>query len=61
VQIDLEKETEKFNALFFCLSFLGGGNTVKGLVQYLLYIKTLVTFQNHPKHKEFITEAMAGR
>lgn len=47
LKIDLEKDPYKFVAAMFGLAFFGIGPTIKSLVHYLLYIKTLLVFSDN--------------
>jgi acyl-CoA oxidase len=42
-------------------ALLDAGIGVKTFLHYFLYTKTLILFQNHPKHQELIDNALALR
>lgn len=57
LNIDLELNPFRFLACMYAISFFGIGQTIKGLVQYLLYIKTLLVFKSNEYHEECLKRA----
>lgn len=52
LNIDLEKDPYRFLASMYALSFFGVGTSIKGLVHYLLYIKTILVLKNNSYHEK---------
>lgn len=57
LKIDLEENQERFVAAMYALGFFGIGQVIKGLVQYLLYIKTLIVLKSNEYHQECLDRA----
>lgn len=56
LRLNLEEDQYKFIASWYALASFGMGTAVKSLVHYIVYIKTLVAFQNNDYHREFIDD-----
>lgn len=52
LKINLQEDQYRFLAAMYAVSFFGIGQAIKGLVQYLLYIKTLLVFKTNSYHQE---------
>ena len=57
LKINLDQDQYRFVASMYALGFFGISPTIKGLVQYLLYIKTLMVFKNNDYHQECLERA----
>lgn len=51
LNINLEEYPERLAGVMYALSFFGMGQIIKGLVQYLLYIKTILVYKNNDYHE----------
>jgi hypothetical protein len=54
LKINLDKDPYKIISCTYALSFFSIGTAIKCLVHYLLYVKTILTFQSNNYHTKFI-------
>jgi hypothetical protein len=57
LKINLQEDQYKFLSANYSLAFFGISQSIKGLVHYLLYIKTILLFKNNEYHEECLRRA----
>ena len=58
LKIDMENDQEQLIYTGYAGLAFEMGMTIKSFPHYFLYAKTIMLFQSHPSHKEYIKRAM---